>query len=646
MHVLLCFQDMGSYVELFGTGLGDLYYPSNDMDPYLKDKDDDDDSEELEDLSIKPMDSLIVSWLDCPLKGGDKGNFVAVGSMEPAIEIWDLDVKKKKRENRQLRRWPKAFAGGRRHSRWEGAAALARAFLRPATLAPARASRQRCAAPNLGRGLPAAVAAATGENLATATAAHQRQHPLNPQLERHLAIEVSLTPDVVTRPATVRAPEVNTRGEVSLPPAHASPSAHGISLSPVLNAPETTKAGVSGTAPPCPDRCPATIPVQQRRDSSPALRSAAAGVSRTAPVLPLDVNTGKGTTLHSALDSSRTLDHLSHAQNCPQTSLPSSLNPAQVFEPHNPELIVLNVPNSETVRCSEPDPLGHHDQCYSGPQGRLLQHIEDFVDNSSTSSETSSGAHVEGESSVLEEQILGEHAVISPPTTRFFFQFSMLNDIPDRYANVQTGIYLPITSADRQVKIWDVAAGKCNITMEHHTDKVQAVAWNHHAPQVLLSGSFDHSVVMKDGRIPSHSGYRWSVMADVESLAWDPHSEHSFVVCPLKTAPLEDSIYVLLHLILPPESRPSFTLHAHEKAASTISYNRLAPNLLTTGSTDKMVKLWDLTNNQPSCIGAVFSVSFSEDSPFSLAIGGSKGRLEVWDALSDAAVSRRFGNHS
>ncbi|PIN18246.1 hypothetical protein CDL12_09074 [Handroanthus impetiginosus] len=119
-------------VELFGSGLGSLYYPSNDMDPYLKDQDDDD-SEEEEDITIKPEDAVIVcarneddvshlevwiledprngdsnmyvhhdivipafplctAWLDCPLKGGEKGNFIAVGSMDPAIEIWDLDI--------------------------------------------------------------------------------------------------------------------------------------------------------------------------------------------------------------------------------------------------------------------------------------------------------------------------------------------------------------------------------------------------------------------------------------------------------------------------------------------------------------------------------------------------------------------------
>ncbi|KAI4331793.1 hypothetical protein L6164_016748 [Bauhinia variegata] len=93
---------------------------------------------------------------------------------------------------------------------------------------------------------------------------------------------------------------------------------------------------------------------------------------------------------------------------------------------------------------------------------------------------------------------------------------------------------LASASANKRVKIWDVVAGKCDITMEHHSDKARiklylSVAWNYHAPQVLLSGSFDHTIVMKDGRMASHSGYKWSVTSDVESLAWDPHTEHSFV---------------------------------------------------------------------------------------------------------------------
>ncbi|KAL3339022.1 hypothetical protein AABB24_027904 [Solanum stoloniferum] len=89
---------------------------------------------------------------------------------------------------------------------------------------------------------------------------------------------------------------------------------------------------------------------------------------------------------------------------------------------------------------------------------------------------------------------------------------------------------LASASADHSVKVWDVTTEACNLTMNDHTDKVQAVAWNPFAPQILLSGSFDHTVCLKDGRKPSHSGFKFSVGADVESLAWDPHSEHSFVL--------------------------------------------------------------------------------------------------------------------
>lgn len=203
---------------------------------------------------------------------------------------------------------------------------------------------------------------------------------------------------------------------------------------------------------------------------------------------------------------------------------------------------------------------------------------------------------------------------------------------------------LASASADKTVKIWDVSAGKCVVTLQHHDDKVQSVAWSRQSPELLLSGSFDKSVAMNDLKDGGQNCHKWSVEADVESLAWDPHNEHSFMVS------LENGMVQAFDKRTASSNsnsgQPMFTLHAHEKAASSISFSPSTRNFLATGSTDKMVKLWDLSNNQPSCIaslnpklGAIFSVSFSDDNPFLLACGGAKGKLKVWNTITEPAVA-------
>ncbi|KAF2615412.1 hypothetical protein F2Q70_00013115 [Brassica cretica] len=104
-------------------------------------------------------------------------------------------------------------------------------------------------------------------------------------------------------------------------------------------------------------------------------------------------------------------------------------------------------------------------------------------------------------------------------------------------------------SADNKVKVWDVATGTCKITMEHHTKE-------------------------KDGRQPSHSGFKWSVMSDVESLAWDPHCEHSFVVS-LEDGTVKGFDIRTAQSGSDSDLKPSFTIQAHDqdKGVSSISYN-------------------------------------------------------------------------
>ena len=46
------------------------------------------------------------------------------------------------------------------------------------------------------------------------------------------------------------------------------------------------------------------------------------------------------------------------------------------------------------------------------------------------------------------------------------------------------------------MQVWDLAMQECSATLQHHSGKVQAVAWNPEQGSVLLSGSFDKSACL------------------------------------------------------------------------------------------------------------------------------------------------------
>ncbi|RUP04125.1 WD40-repeat-containing domain protein [Jimgerdemannia flammicorona] len=124
----------GQSMNIFSSIKGLTYYPTNEDDPYITLKDNGDDEDERAELEILSTDSLLVAakteddishlevyvyetedenlyvhhdimlpafplcleWLDFRLgrKSGQEGggNYIAVGTFEPEIEIWDLDV--------------------------------------------------------------------------------------------------------------------------------------------------------------------------------------------------------------------------------------------------------------------------------------------------------------------------------------------------------------------------------------------------------------------------------------------------------------------------------------------------------------------------------------------------------------------------
>ncbi|KAL8689272.1 MAG: hypothetical protein Q9218_005024, partial [Villophora microphyllina] len=125
----------GEPLTMFGNARSLAYHTSNAEDPYITIPDNEDEDDDREDLHILATDNMLVAakvedevahleiyvyedeadnlyvhhdimlpaiplcveWLDLPIGKGAtdtnaKGNFVAVGTMDPDIELWDLDT--------------------------------------------------------------------------------------------------------------------------------------------------------------------------------------------------------------------------------------------------------------------------------------------------------------------------------------------------------------------------------------------------------------------------------------------------------------------------------------------------------------------------------------------------------------------------
>ncbi|KAK5112458.1 hypothetical protein LTR62_004214 [Meristemomyces frigidus] len=209
---------------------------------------------------------------------------------------------------------------------------------------------------------------------------------------------------------------------------------------------------------------------------------------------------------------------------------------------------------------------------------------------------------------------------------------------------------LASASADKTTKLWDLNTCTAAHSYTHHTDKVCALAWHPTQSSVLLSGSYDRTIVAADLRAPNTAVPRWGVESDVEQLRWDPHNDNNFYVS------TENG---MLHCFdarqlpsTPEQSKATWTLQAHEKTLSSFSINPAIPGFIATASTDRTVKLWNITSSGPSMVvsrdlgvGKVFSANFAPDDEvaFRLAVAGSKGSVQVWDTSTNRAVREAFG---
>ena len=180
-------------------------------------------------------------------------------------------------------------------------------------------------------------------------------------------------------------------------------------------------------------------------------------------------------------------------------------------------------------------------------------------------------------------------------------------------------------SADNTVKLWDLTTEKAVHTMRHHKDKVQAVKWNPRMGNLLLSGGYDRRVCVVDPK-QKKSALAWEVPSDIEAVAWNPHDANIFLAS-------TESGSVHAYDIRQP-GKQLFSIMAHQKEVTGLSFNPKVPNMFLTSSTDKTAKIWAVQQGRPYCIqtfnspcGKIFSAGYAIGAPFVSAIGGQS--LEI-----------------
>lgn len=210
-------------------------------------------------------------------------------------------------------------------------------------------------------------------------------------------------------------------------------------------------------------------------------------------------------------------------------------------------------------------------------------------------------------------------------------------------ANRQHRNLLVSGSADTTVKLWDLNNGTAAKSFRFHSDKVSSVNWCPTESTVLLSGGYDKRAIVSDLRVDDKEGRReWSITGggDIEGVKWDPNGEQFYVTTEMGQIHKFDARQ---------QGKSLWTLQAHDSEVSSFDINSFVDGYMVTASTDKTVKLWNLSSDSsgPSMIlsrdldiGKVFSVNFGPDKEVfgHITAAGSEGELKVWDTMSNRTV--------
>jgi cell division cycle protein 20 (cofactor of APC complex) len=150
------------------------------------------------------------------------------------------------------------------------------------------------------------------------------------------------------------------------------------------------------------------------------------------------------------------------------------------------------------------------------------------------------------------------------------------------------GSHLAIGTASNMVQLWDVQAGRSVRSMDGHSARVGALAWNNH---LLASGSKDNTIVLHDVRIQNHIVGKMSKHTqEVCGLAWSPDGAYLASGANDNTLCITDAASMLTQ-----DATPSHMLTDHQAAVKALAWSPHERNLLATGggTADRCIKFWN-----------------------------------------------------
>ncbi|KAK6179711.1 fizzy-related protein homolog [Patella vulgata] len=190
------------------------------------------------------------------------------------------------------------------------------------------------------------------------------------------------------------------------------------------------------------------------------------------------------------------------------------------------------------------------------------------------------------------------------------------------------------------VQIWDVAMTKKINTLEGHSARVGALAWN---GDMLSSGSRDRLILQRDIRTPMIAPERRLTghRQEVCGLKWSPDHQH------LASGGNDNKLYVWNMTSVTPVQ----TYTEHLAAVKAIAWSPHQHGLLASGggTADRCIRFWNTLTGQPlQCVDTgsqVCNLAWSKHSNEVVSTHGySQNQILVWKYPSLVQISKLTGH--